>query len=203
MNSFRRARSERSENHVDVSKVGTEYSIDNLYRPKPTFKFDEINYTPIGVKKFEKRDLRREYTRIRSIVKKRAKRLYEAGYTDSYVIDLANNVPTLTDIGYDDDILYDEFLKLVELYKDPNASLSAYRNTEMEIDFLRKQLDIPLSVDSNLVGEFWRTARALLDVNVIGSPRVKKLIDEAMENHADDENYLRELLSEVIINARR
>lgn len=203
MNSIRRAKLERSKNYMDVSNVGMEYSIDNLHTPKPTFKFDEINYTPIGVKKFEKRDLRREYTRIRGIVKKRAKRLYEAGYTDSYVIDAANNVPTLTDIGYDDDILYNEFLKLVDLYKDPNASLTAYRNAEKEIDFLREQLDIPLSVDSDLVGEFWRTARALLDVNVIGSPRIKQLIDEAMENHADDEKYLRELLSEVIINAMR
>lgn len=202
MNSFKRARLERNTKNTGGSNVGAELSIDNLYVAKPNFKFDEINYTPIGVKNFEMRYLRKEYTRIRSIVKKRAARLYEAGYTDSYVIDLANNVPTLTDIGYDDDRLYEEFLKLVDLYKDPNASLSAYRKVEIEIDFLREQLDIPFSVSSNLVGEFWSIARSLLDINVTGSSRVHQLIEEAMENHTGDEQYLKMLLSEVIINAK-
>lgn len=54
-------------------------------RPQATLRYDEDVYTPIGAKSLTSAELRKEYSRLRSIARKRLQRFEGTEWTDSQV----------------------------------------------------------------------------------------------------------------------
>lgn len=188
VNPFRKARTHTTED-IKRSLSNSPYS-----QPLISLKLPDMSYTPVGMDNEDFFSLRKEYGRIRGIVKKRAKRLKDAGFKSTKLSKWADDLLTPTEIGADTEKLKNMMELAMELYKE--ATLWNVRETEKQIEFLRYNLDIPFDIGSDAIGEFWRIARELLDVASMDSQRINDDIHKAV-GQGDNEYELKKLAYEV------
>lgn len=179
MNKFKQAKNYNTS--VLKEKVKEVWGIRNM--PSVEFKLPEISYTPIGMSKVDIFELRKEYSRIRSIVKKRAKRMIDAG-KQSYLTRYAKDLITLTDIGLDVERLKENLLLAVELYKQP--TLYDFRFYENEVRKIKEDIGLGDDIPDDVVGKFWKMVRAIMPLTMIDSPRMHRRINDIVNNN---DNY--------------
>jgi len=93
-------------------------------RPKAQLKFDKEYYTPIGAKALKASDLRKEYSRLRSIAQKRIKRMGKSEWNDSQIyLENRDGFKTLKQVHTDREMRH-EFAQLARFVSSERSSVS-------------------------------------------------------------------------------
>lgn len=100
--------------------------------PKDIFKFNRFSYTPEGAKQLTDRNLREEYSRLRSIAVKRLQRLGNSEWNDTDLyLRSKNKFKKLKDIKNERELRY--------LFSDLHYFLESPRSSVTGLDKIRKQ----------------------------------------------------------------
>lgn len=100
--------------------------------PKDIFKFNRFSYTPVGAKQLTDRNLREEYSRLRSIAVKRLQRLGNSEWNDTDLyLRSKNKFKKLKDIKNERELRY--------LFSDLHYFLESPRSSVTGLDKIRKQ----------------------------------------------------------------
>ena len=100
--------------------------------PKDIFKFNRFSYTPEGAKQLTDRNLREEYSRLRSIAVKRIQRLGNSEWNDTDLyLRSKNKFKKLKDIKNERELRY--------LFSDLHYFLASPRSSVTGLDKIRRQ----------------------------------------------------------------
>lgn len=100
--------------------------------PKDIFKFNRFSYTPEGAKQLTDRNLREEYSRLRSIAVKRLQRLGNSEWNDTDLyLRSKNKFKKLKDIKNERELRY--------LFSDLHYFLASPRSSVTGLDKIRRQ----------------------------------------------------------------
>lgn len=100
--------------------------------PKDIFKFNRFSYTPEGAKQLTDRNLREEYSRLRSIAVKRLQRLGNSEWNDTDLyLRSKNKFKKLKDIKNERELRY--------LFSDLHYFLESPRSSVTGLDKIRRQ----------------------------------------------------------------
>lgn len=100
--------------------------------PKDIFKFNRYSYTPEGAKQLTERNLREEYSRLRSIAVKRLQRLGNSEWNDTDLyLRSKNKFKKLKDIKNERELRY--------LFSDLHYFLESPRSSVTGLDKIRRQ----------------------------------------------------------------
>lgn len=100
--------------------------------PKDIFKFNRFSYTPQGAKQLTDRNLREEYSRLRSIAVKRLQRLGNSEWNDTDLyLRSKNKFKKLKDIKNERELRY--------LFSDLHYFLASPRSSVTGLDKIRRQ----------------------------------------------------------------
>lgn len=101
-------------------------------RPKAELTFDRQFYTPIGAKELKAEDLRKEYSRLRSIADKRIKRMGKSEWNDSQIyLENREGFKTLKDIKTDAELRH-EFSNLARFVTSERGTVSGQNKIRKE-----------------------------------------------------------------------
>ena len=94
-------------------------------RPKAKLKFDREYYTPVGAKELKASDLRKEYSRLRSIAQKRLKRMSSSEWNDSQIyMENRHGFKTLKEMESGGREMRSEFSELARFILSEKSSVS-------------------------------------------------------------------------------
>jgi len=165
-------------------------------RPKAKLKFDKVYYTPIGAKELgrdpntgevDKSVIRKEYSRLRSIARKRIERLSKSEWNDSQIyLQNKDGFKTLKNIKSDRELRH-EFSQLARFVTSDRGSASGQNKIRKNtVETLRDRgYDFVTVKNFREFGEFMEYARMATANRLYDSERVANVYESLERRGAD------------------
>ena len=156
-------------------------------------RYDVLNYpfttyTPIGLKKLGEVEVRKEYSRLRSIAIKRLKRLSESEFSKSNAYQQnVGKFPKISDIKTEGELRY-RLINLVRFTTSPMSTIRGQRANIRQTVITLKEHGYDFVTSQNLpkFGEFMDYARSVLGGILYDSERIANLFSDNAEKSPDD-----------------
>lgn len=159
-------------------------------REKATLKYTPDVYTPIGAKSLTEPELRKEYSRLRSIANKRLKRFEGTEYIDTqqYIQNKGKYLP-LKDIKSESDLrhLFSDVARFIKAETGSVSGLNKQRDKMIET-FQDRGYDFVNKGNVRKFVDFMEYARNASLGRMYDSKRVANLFDYAEENKIDSKD---------------